>query len=121
MEDKEKDEIQNDELKNDENTKDENNNDSDNNLKQEDEKQEDEKQDKDNKEDEKDENDIKNDPRYKLFEDLINDAEMRNVKKVRIKIRPSVFFGFIFLIVLFSYLFFGSNKMPFNEKKNIYW
>ncbi len=115
MEDKEKDEIKNEELINEENDKDENIDSSDDDL-----KKEDEKQDKDEQENEKKENDdIKNDPRYKLFEDLINDEELRNAKKVKIKLRPSIFFGFIFLMVLFAYLFFGSNMMPFNEKKSI--
>ncbi len=115
MEDKEKDEIKNEELINEENDKDENIDSSDDDL-----KKEDEKQDKDEQENEKKENDdIKNDPRYKLFEDLINDEELKNAKKVKIKLRPSIFFGFIFLMVLFAYLFFGSNMMPFNEKKSI--
>ena len=110
MEDKEKDEIKNEELINEENDKDENIDSSDDDL-----KKEDEKQDKDEQENEKKENDdIKNDPRYKLFEDLINDEELRNAKKVKIKLRPSIFFGFIFLMVLFAYLFFSSNMMPFN-------
>ena len=109
MEDKEKEEFQNEELNNNEN----NNENAEDDLKQEDEN--------DQKEDKKEESedDIRKDPKYKLFEDLINDQEMKNAKKVTIKLKPSMFFGFIFIFILLSYLFFGSNMMAFNEKRSI--